>query len=108
MQFRNRGSRRPPILHREPMVGGASTADHARQEPPAQSLVMTLALRRLGPDDYDVMQDDEIVGRIYRRNNDRELWRWMIRLWEPPPGPSGGLADSLDAAMAAFRAKWDA
>src|SRR6516162_9711339 len=38
MQIRNRGNPRP-ILHREPMVGWASTADRARQEPSAQSLV---------------------------------------------------------------------
>ena len=36
---------------------------------------------------------------------DRELWRWMIRLWEPPPAPSSGLANTLDEAMAAFPAK---
>ena len=69
---------------------------------------MTLALRRAGPDDYDVTETDEIVGRIYRMKADRELWRWMIRLWEPPPGPSGGLSATLDEAIAAFRAKWDA
>ena len=53
------------------------------------------------------MQDDEIVGRIYRMKADRELWRWMIRLWAPQPGPSGGVTATLDEAMAAFRAKWD-
>ena len=68
---------------------------------------MTLALRRAGPDDYDVIQAGETVGRLYRMKADRELWRWMIRLWEPPFGPSGGLANTLDEAMAAFRAKWD-
>jgi hypothetical protein len=57
--------------------------------------------------DYDVIQAGEIVGRIYRMKADRELWRWMIRLWAPP-GPSGGVSATLDGAMAAFRAKWDA
>jgi hypothetical protein len=66
-----------------------------------------LALRRAVPDDYDVIQDTEIVGRIYRMKADRELWRWMIRLWAPPPGPSGWVTATLDEAMAAFRAKWD-
>ena len=56
---------------------------------------MTHALRRAGPDDYDVIHDGEIVGRIYRMKADRELWRWMIRLWARPPGPSGGPADAL-------------
>ena len=70
--------------------------------------ISTLALRRAALDDYDVIQDGEIVGRIYRMIADRELWRWMIRLWAPPPGPSGGVSATLDGAMAAFRAKWDA
>ena len=69
---------------------------------------MTLALRCAGLDDYDVTQDGEIVGRIYRMNADRELWRWTIRLWAPPPGPSGGVSASLDEAMATFRERWDA
>jgi hypothetical protein len=30
------------------------------------------------PDDFDVIHDGEIVGRIYRMNADRELWRWTI------------------------------
>ena len=34
---------------------------------------MTLALRRGGPDDYDVVYDGETVGRIYRMKADREL-----------------------------------
>jgi hypothetical protein len=69
---------------------------------------MTLALRRAGPGDYDAIQDGEIFGCIYRIKADRELWHWMIRLWAPPPGPSGGVSATLDEAMEAFRAKWDA
>jgi hypothetical protein len=68
---------------------------------------MTLALRRAGLDDYDVIHDGEIVGRIYRMIGDREL-ALDGRLWAPPPGPSGGVSATLDEAMAAFRAKWDA
>ena len=68
---------------------------------------MTLALRRGGPDDYDVIYDSETVGRIYRMKADRELWRWTIRLWAPPPGPGGGLSAILDEAMAEFRARWE-
>jgi hypothetical protein len=44
----------------------------------------TLALRRAALDDYDVIQDGEIVGRIYRMIADRELWCWMIRLAAAP------------------------
>jgi hypothetical protein len=70
---------------------------------------MTLALRRTVPDDYDVIQDGEIIGRIYRMKADRELWRWMIPgLRAPTDGPSGGVADSLDEAKAAFPAVWKA
>ena len=68
---------------------------------------MTLVLRRGGPDDYDVIYDGETVGRIYRMKADRELWRWTIRLWAPPPGPGGGLSAILDEAMAEFRARWE-
>ena len=38
---------------------------------------MTFALRRGAQDDYDVLQDGEIVERVYRMKADRELWRWM-------------------------------
>ena len=46
---------------------------------------MTVALRRAAPDDYDVVLAGEIVGRICRMKADRQLWRWMIRLWAQPP-----------------------
>jgi hypothetical protein len=65
---------------------------------------MTLALRRGGPDDYDVIYDGETVGRICRMKANRQLWRWMIRLWAQPPGPSGAVSATLNEAKAAFRA----
>jgi hypothetical protein len=55
------------------------------------------------PDDYDVIHDGEIVGRIHRMNADRELWRWTMRGWD---GPTGGVADNLDEAKVAFRRAW--
>ena len=70
---------------------------------------MTFALRRAAREDYNVLQDGEIVERIYRMKADRELWRWMTPgLRAPSHGPSGGVADSPDEAKAAFRAAWDA
>jgi hypothetical protein len=71
---------------------------------------MTVALKRIQPDDYDVIDNGEIVGRIYRmRSTGEELWRWMIPgSREPRDGPSGGIVHTLDAAKAAFRAAWDA
>ena len=60
--------------------------------------LMTLALRRVSfldgsilPYDYDVIDDGEIVGRVYRMKADQELWHWTLRLQTP----AGGLADSL-------------
>jgi hypothetical protein len=74
----------------------------------AADVLMTVALRRIQPDDYDVVCDGEIVGRIYRmRSTDEELWRWMIPgLRAPTDGRSGGVAHSLDEAKAAFRTTW--
>jgi hypothetical protein len=54
---------------------------------------MTLTFRRGAPDDYDVFDNGEIVGRIYRIR-DSEAWRWTVRLQEP----TGGLADALSRA----------
>jgi hypothetical protein len=55
------------------------------------------------PDDYDVFDKGEIVGRIYRIR-DTEKWRWTVRL----DVPTGGVADTLDEAKAALRATWGA
>jgi hypothetical protein len=48
---------------------------------------MTIALRRIRPDDYDVIHDGGIVGRIYRTNADRKL---------DTPVPAGGLGGRGD------------
>ena len=63
---------------------------------------MHLALKRSALDDYDVLDNGEVVGRIFRIHNS-ELRRWTARLQEP----TGGVTDSLDQAKAAFRAAWD-
>jgi hypothetical protein len=61
------------------------------------------------PDNYDVIHDGKIIGRIYRMIGREELWRWMIPgSRAPTDGPSGGICVSLDEAKAAFRAAWDA
>jgi hypothetical protein len=58
---------------------------------------MTLVLKRVQPDDYDVIHDGEIVGRIYRmigveEFGIEELWRWRTAgSLEPTDGPSGGI-----------------
>jgi hypothetical protein len=43
---------------------------------------MPLALKRIQPNDFDVISDGEIVGRIYRIRG-TEAWRWTVRLDEP-------------------------
>jgi hypothetical protein len=49
---------------------------------------MTLALKRIQPNYFDVIHDREVVGRIYRMIGDEELWRWMTtEPREPTEGP---------------------
>src|SRR6516164_1529293 len=90
-----------PRVHAEPILARSSrTADCARQEPSAESSVMSLALRRTvfldgerRPDDYNIIHKGQIVGRIYRMNGTgRELWRWtQSGLAQPRHGPNGGV-----------------
>jgi hypothetical protein len=64
---------------------------------------MPLTLRRIAPEnDYDVFDKGKVVGRVYRIHNS-ELWRWTARLQEP----TGGVANTLQEAKAAFRRTWD-
>jgi hypothetical protein len=70
---------------------------------------MTIALKQILPDDYDVIQDGEIIGRISRKIGDEELWRWKpTGPRAPTDGPSGGICTSLDGAKAAFQRAWEA
>jgi hypothetical protein len=63
---------------------------------------------RAKPDDYNIIHEGQIVGRMYRMNSTgRELWRWTRSgIFQPSHGPNGGVADSRDEAKAAFRAAW--
>ena len=49
---------------------------------------MPLTLRRALADDYDVFDNGEIVGRVYRIRG-TEAWRWTVALDEP----TGGLTE---------------
>ena len=78
---------------------------------------MTLVLRRIiWPDgesrrnDYNVIHEDSTVGRIHRLNSvETETWQWtQVGARAPTYGPNGGVTDSLQEAMAAFRRAWDA
>jgi hypothetical protein len=75
---------------------------------------MSLILKRIvwddgsaTPDDFEVMHDGEVIGRIYRMNGAPwELWRWTHR-WNTRQA-NGGVADTVEAAKIAFRAAWEA
>ena len=59
-------------------------------------------------DDYDVIWDDDVVGRIYRRWGvaDNALpWSWSI-LVVAPGATTNGLAATLDEAKKAFADHW--
>jgi len=68
----------------------------------------TLILRRASesrPDDYSVFYEGQRVGRIYRmQSTDRELWYWAEI---GARAPNSGLADTLEAAEAAFHSAWE-
>ena len=73
---------------------------------------MSLALRRMvwddhsDPNDFNVIHEGDVVGRIYRMNSTgRETWQWtQIGPRAPTYGPNGGIADR---AKAAFKAAWE-
>lgn len=87
-------------------------------EPPKDTLILKLgALSResgsWGPDDYDVLCNGKRVGRImHTRYASRELpWFWSIdsfHIGQRPQPLCQGHEASKAAAMAAFRAAWDA
>jgi hypothetical protein len=80
---------------------------------------MTLLLRRMvwpdgkysmDPEDYQVIADGQVIGRIHRSNSTaRVKWEWGIHTEarRGPPRPWNGMADSLDEAKAAFKAAWE-
>jgi hypothetical protein len=78
---------------------------------------MTLRLRRqpldFGPHEparYVVLDGERIAGAIYHDPNASNGPRWVWQITIPPEGGGsapGGQADTLEDAMAAFRAAWD-
>lgn len=62
------------------------------------------------PDDYSVIWDDLIIGRIYRYSGSGagDKWSWSAGLSVIPQRPRWrGLANSLKEAKAAFRQAWN-
>lgn len=59
-----------------------------------------------GPDDYDVLDGERDIGRIFRINVATEVWWWGVG-FQLTGRKSHGTADSLDAAKAAFKAEYE-
>ena len=69
---------------------------------------MNTALRRIGPRDYSVLDDGQLVGRIrFASERSPAIWIWNVIVHIPTPtGLPVGTAQNLDAAKAAFKAAW--
>ena len=60
-------------------------------------------------DDYDVLADGEVVGRIYKANAAPvgESWMWALAFGHHQDRtPTHGHASTREAAMAAFAKSW--
>src|SRR5262245_890733 len=58
------------------------------------------------PDDYSVVEDGKIVGRVYRDTGNRaEAWVWSVTIGIP--STAYGRSPSRDQAKADFRAAFD-
>jgi len=65
---------------------------------------------QFGPDDYDVLSDGEIVGRIYRdqaASSEAVRWFWALGYgYHKDRSPAHGRAPTREDAMAAFAKSW--
>jgi hypothetical protein len=60
------------------------------------------------PDDYQIREDGQVVGRIYKAVNvTKDPWVWSITARQPQTGSDKGKAETLDDALKAFRAAWE-
>jgi len=60
-------------------------------------------------DDYDVLADGEVVGRIFKANAAPVVsaWMWTLAFWHHEDRtPTHGYAANREAAMAAFAKSW--
>jgi hypothetical protein len=60
-------------------------------------------------DDYDVLVDGEVVGRIFKANAAPvgSAWMWTLAFWHHEDRtPTHGDAATREAAMAAFAKTW--
>jgi hypothetical protein len=62
-------------------------------------------------EDYDVLADGNVVGRIYEQGGVGEppelRWFWSIMIVPATPGRTNGTAATREEAMAKFRAAWE-
>ena len=57
-------------------------------------------------DDYAIL-DEAKVGRLYTQRIHGEMkWVWCLQT-DPAPPPNTGIADTLDAAKAAFKKRYE-
>jgi hypothetical protein len=63
-------------------------------------------------DDYDVLADGRVVGRIYEQGGvgtpPDMRWFWSVMIVPAVPNVTYGHAATLDEAKAKFRAAWEA
>jgi hypothetical protein len=65
-----------------------------------------LTLRSIGSNEYAVIEDENLVGRIMLAGDPHsEVWLWNCSL--PGPGVSSGTAASLEEAQVGFRQEWE-
>jgi hypothetical protein len=64
-----------------------------------------LSLRLIAPNDYSVLEDGQLIGRIrLARERSPSIWLWQVTV--TIPGPPFGDAKTIDEAKAKFKAAW--
>ena len=64
-----------------------------------------LTLRLIGPNDYDVYDDGQRIGRIrFASERNPDVWLWHVQIHIP--GPAFGSAGSLDDTNQDFKTAW--
>src|SRR5258707_8803520 len=128
---RGRGGRHPdpegndrPLARRRrpPPAAACRHAEEVDIGAPLGEQAMTLLLRRQNAqdrhegrepfgwkdDDYAVLDDETVIGRIYReRLPTGDKWCWFLQVMGAPP-PNRGIADTLDEAKAGIAASYEA
>jgi hypothetical protein len=65
-----------------------------------------LKLRSTGIRDYNVLEDDQLIGRIcYASERSPGIWIWKLTVHVPGGLPMGTATD-LEAAKVAFKTAW--